>query len=111
MVIRKDLTIYQGGTYEFTMRFKNSNGTAIDVSGWTFASQLRTSYVATSTEAEAAFDMTSASIGEVTFILTDEDTEAMSARKGVWDLEYEDEDGKVFKIFRGEYELLLEVTK
>jgi hypothetical protein len=39
-----DITIEQGATYSLPLTFTNSDGTIIDVSGWTFTGQVKANY-------------------------------------------------------------------
>ncbi len=108
MAGRYDLYIDQGSTFTRTFVYKDSNGVAQDLTGFTARMMIRKTHNATG---DPLFDTdpfgTSLAIpvpadGSIILSMTDEDTAALPAPlEGVWDLEIEDGSGVVTRIIEG----------
>ena len=86
MAAPHDIDVYIGDDFSLPITIK-SNGSTLDVSGWTFKAQMATAY---GTTAAATFTIASgsASSGELVLSLTSTQTAALSLRSSyVWDFE------------------------
>ena len=83
-----DLTVYKGNDYSKTFELKDSSGVAIDLTGWSAKSQVRTrnKRAATLTVEFTATISTPETDGEVVISLTDTQTGAITRSSGYWDL-------------------------
>lgn len=88
------LSIYCGDRWEHPFHFVDEAGDPVDVSGYSWAAQVRTSQTASSAEADFSFDTTDAVTGVVVMYLTKADTAALltpgegkSSKSLTWDLQ------------------------
>ena len=114
-----NFTIEQGSTFTRTLKYKNSEGTAIDLSGHAVRMQLRTSISSTTkiidlTETQGTNDSVITVGGdgnnEITIVITAVDTAAMSFDTAVYDLEIESSN-VVTRLLQGKIKLSKEVTR
>jgi hypothetical protein len=71
MPARRDLlTPYQGDQFSHEVRFKDSNGGPVNVTGRTFASQVRRRWSDTTIDATFSVDTSNAATGVVVFTLS-----------------------------------------
>lgn len=118
-----DLTIYQGSTFEFSMRVKDSNGTPMNLTGYTGAMQIRSSYgaanpaVSLSTGSGITINVPSSTINVA---ISAADTAAISVDRSngkppkstyVYDFELTDAQGKISKLLYGDVTVFGEVTR
>ena len=103
--------IFQGNDFSRTLILKDGNNDPVDITGWSFESQLRETVESTSTEAEFTIVITDAVNGELTIGLTDVETGAMTALSGVWDFQATKTDATIETLIKGGYDLVLEVTR
>ena len=108
-----NLIIDQGATWEITFTYKNSNGTPINLTGYTAALQLRTSYDASS----AALSLSSGSgivlggtAGTIAVTATATQTGALTAGEYVYDLEVTSS-SKVTRLVQGRITVTPQVTR
>lgn len=111
---RYDLTIEQGATLARTITWTDSNGDAVDLTGYTAEAQGRASYEAT----VYAWRITSSSgitlggiAGTIALLMTAATTAALSPHRGVWDLELTAPDGTVTRLLEGAYTVRAEATR
>jgi hypothetical protein len=108
------LIIDQGATWEITFTYKGSNGSAIDLSIYTAALQLRTSYDATS----PSLSLTSPSggivlggtAGTIAITASATDTGNLTPGEYVYDLEIKT-GTKVIRLVQGRITVTPQVTK
>ena len=117
-----DITVKQGVDFRLTFTVKAS-GVAQDVSGYTWAGQIRLLFPDASPAATFSFDTTNAASGIVVAQLTDTVTAALtspntlSARQredaeyGVYDIEGTDGSGIIRRYLEGRVTLSLEATQ
>lgn len=108
-----NLIIDQGATWEITFTYKNSNGTPINLTGYTAALQLRTSYDASS----ASLSLSSGSgivlggtAGTIAVTATATQTGALTAGEYVYDLEVT-ASSKVTRLVQGRITVTPQVTR
>jgi hypothetical protein len=109
------LNIYQGATLDRTFTWKDSTGTAIDLTNYTAAAQVREKV-----DGKKLLDMTSAggrivlggAAGTIQLLVVPADTRALKpVTAGVWDLELTDAAGKVTRLLEGGAVIHAEVTR
>lgn len=79
------MLIEQGATFSSTVNVEDTAGAAINLSGYSAASQMRKSYYATSNTAITSI-VTGASNGEITLSMTAANTANLSPGRSVFDL-------------------------
>lgn len=110
------LTIYQGTTFRRVIRLTDSAGDPIDLSGATVRMHVRTKISDTATLLELTEDngralVSDAVEGEITLLVSDEDTASLDFTSGVYDLEIEYSNGTVDRVLYGTVKLSKEVTR
>lgn len=107
-----NITIYQGDTYEQTFRFRLSDGTYMNLAGYTGSAEIRR--VPSEDIVLATFTVTMLEDNESLQIsLTPEETAALTVgrRPYSWDLQLVDSEGFVTTYLAGSVRILEEVTR
>jgi hypothetical protein len=112
---RFDITINQGATYELTVTWKDSAGTAINLTGYSARMQVRETYSSTST----IVSLTNGSgitlggaAGTIAIAISATTTAALTAPfSGVYDLELVSAGGVVTRLLQGAATVSPEVTR
>lgn len=112
---RYDLEIKQGATLSLTATWRDSSGTAVNLTGYTARMQVRSAYEATST----ILSLTSGSgitlggaAGTIAITASANATAALTAPwSGVWDLELVSGGGEVTRLMEGAVTVTPEVTR
>ncbi len=110
-----NITINQGATFELTITWKDSAGTAINLTGYTARMQVRETYSSTST----IVSLTSGSgitlggaAGTIAILISATTTAALTAPfSGVYDLELVSAGGVVTRLLQGAATVSPEVTR
>ncbi len=110
-----DITINQGATFELTITYKDSAGTAINLTGYTARMQVRETYSSSST----VVSLTNGSgitlggaAGTIAILISAATTEALTAPfSGVYDLEIVSGGGVVTRLLQGAATVSPEVTR
>lgn len=109
-----DIIIEKGATWNPVITWKNSDGTAIDLTGYSARLQVRESVTASST----VISLTSGSgitlggtAGTISLLLSATDTAALTFEKGVYDLELVSGSGVVYRVLQGRVTVSPEVTR
>jgi hypothetical protein len=112
MAATRDITIYQGDTYGHTISITNdaTPPVATNVTGRTFAAQLRRYPGSDTPAATFAVDMTDAATGVVQLSLTATQTAALTAGPYAWDV-HMITGSSVLTLFAGEAVVTAEVTR
>lgn len=109
------ITIEQGSDFTPVMTWKDQNGTAIDLSGYTARMQIRESVEATSFIHELTTGngelVLGGAAGTITFAIPSATTTAFSFDTAVYDLELISGTGIVTRLLKGDVTLSLEVTR
>lgn len=107
-----DLVIEQGATFSLTIMLKKPDKQPFPLVGYTGRSQIRKNYAAPDIMAEFSVSIASPQKeGKVIMSLTDEQTAALAAVSGVYDLELESPTGEVTRIIQGKVTISPEVTR
>ena len=80
-----NIFIDQGATFTTTVTVTDSNGDAVNLSGYSVAAQIRKTFLSFSATAFTA-SISNASSGEITISLTDTQTTALEAGRFVYDV-------------------------
>ena len=97
---RVDLYLEQGADFAQPLVYRNSDGTPVDLTGYTAAAQVRKS-VGSATVA-LALTVTLGADGAITLSAPAAATEAVAIDKGVWDLELTAPGGAVTRLLSGD---------
>jgi hypothetical protein len=111
-----NLTIEQGATFRRVITWKNSSGTAINLTGFSARMQVRERV----DDADVILELSTSngritlggSAGTITIVAQDEVTTTLpEIKKGVYDLELESAGGEVTRLLRGGVEIIRQVTR
>lgn len=119
----KDITVYQGATFQIQLEIKNAAGVPLDLTGQTFRGQIRRTV--SSASSEAAFTFTLADQitdpGKVTCVISATATAAIvvdnsptfqrKITKMAYDIESQDGSGVVVRWLQGVADIVPEATK
>jgi hypothetical protein len=108
------ISIDQGATYSLALTYKDSNGTAINLTGYTAAMQIRTSYESSSTVVSLTSSsgiVITAATGLLTINITSNQTAALTPGTYVYDLEITSGAGVVTRLIQGSVMVSAEVTR
>jgi hypothetical protein len=109
-----DITIYQGATFTQQFTWKDQNGTAIDLTGYTARMMARTAvdnatpFISLATGGGIALG---GAAGTITLTMSDAQTAALAAQYGVYDLELIDGSGNVSRLLQGNLFVHKEITR
>lgn len=107
--LQGDSRIEQGTDWKIPLVI-SSGGSPINITGFTFAAQIKRQYEDETALQVITVNITDAPNGALELVLTDVETRALPACKGVWDLEQTDAGGDVSRILEGIVEITPEVT-
>jgi hypothetical protein len=108
------ISIDQGATYSLALTYKDANGAAINLTGYTAAMQIRTSYEAASTVLSLTSSsgiVITAATGLLTINITSNQTAALNPSTYVYDLEITSSAGVVTRLIQGSVMVSAEVTR
>jgi len=110
-----DIYIEQGATYNQPLVWKDSSGTAVNVTGYTARMQIRktvdaTTIILTLTTENGRIIVGGAN-GLITLLVSAADTAALTTFCGVYDLEVISPAGVVTRLLEGQVEVSKEVTR
>lgn len=112
---QKNITIYQGDTYELIFRLKDTNGDYVNLTGCTAKSQIRATASTGTVAAEftaTILTQSGATLGGVSLTLSAATTGALSlTTPGVWDVQLTWPDNTVRTYLAGTVTLTREVTR
>jgi hypothetical protein len=109
-----NLTLLQGQTEVRDLAIKDDSNVAIDITGWSFAAQVRSSYASNDVLATPTVAILVAASGTARMTFSAAVTAAIPYREGrtyVWDLEGTRADGTVIRILQGSVTIDPEVTR
>ncbi len=106
----QDLIITRGDTETLVVTITTDGSTPVNITGRTYASQIRTQQDSTTIKASFTCTVTSGAAGEVTCVLSSTSSAALSAGLYFWDLQ-ETASGVVSTILAGTVTVLADVTR
>lgn len=109
MAIKANLIIDQGATYATKLNITDTDGSAIDLTGYTAAAQIRKHY--TSSNSTPFSVSVTAATGAVVLSLTANATANLVAGRYVYDVELTDGAGRISRIIEGTVTITPNVTR
>lgn len=106
-----ELTLDQGTTFETSIALTNDDQTAINITGYSFASQIRKSYYSTNAVANLAVSVVDASTGNVKLSMTSANTANVKAGRYLYDLVMTDTGGVKTRVIEGIITVTPQVTR
>jgi hypothetical protein len=106
----QDLIITRGDTETLVVTITEDGSTAVDITGRTYSSQIRSQQDSTTIKASLTCTVTDGAAGQVTCVLSATSSAALSAGLYFWDLE-ENASGVVSTILSGNVTVLADVTR
>lgn len=106
----QDLTITRGDTETLVVTITTDGSTAVDITGRTYSSQIRTQQDSTTIKASFTCTVTAAASGQVTCVLSAASSATLSAGLYFWDLQ-ENASGVISTILAGNITVLADVTR
>jgi hypothetical protein len=106
----QDLIITRGDTETLVVTITTDGSTAVDITGRTYLSQIRSQQDSTTIKASFTCTVTSGAAGQVTCVLSSTSSAALSAGLYFWDLQ-ETASGVVSTILAGTVTVLADVTR
>ena len=105
-----NIFIDQGATFTTTVTETDSNGDAVNLSGYSVAAQIRKTFLSSSATAFTA-TISNASSGEITISLTDTQTTALEAGRFVYDVLINASGGTKTRVVEGQVTVNPSVTR
>ena len=105
-----NIFIDQGATFTTTVTVTDSNGDAVNLSGYSVAAQIRKTFLSSSATAFTA-SISNASSGEITILLTDTQTTALEAGRFVYDVLITASGGTKTRVVEGQVTVNPSVTR
>jgi hypothetical protein len=110
-----DITIEQGATFRRILTWRDGNGVAVNLTGWTARLQMRRSLTASSPflelNTESGGLVLGGSAGTIEIVISAEATAALDQKHGVYDLEMVSGSGEVTRLLQGRVTLDREATR
>jgi hypothetical protein len=110
MAVYSNLTVDQGSDATFTIDVTDTNGGALNLTGYTVAGQIRKSF-SSSTAVDFVASVSSALNGEVTLTLSNSVTNGMKAGRYLYDVEITSSGGSKTRVLEGQLEVMAGVTQ
>ena len=105
-----NIFIDQGATFTTTVTVTDSNGDAVNLSGYSVAAQIRKTFLSSSATAFTA-SISNASAGEITISLTDSQTTSLEAGRYVYDVLITASGGTKTRVVEGQVTVNPSVTR
>ena len=105
-----ELTIEQGATFNTIINVGDGTGVYQNLYGYSARSQMRKSYYS-STKHDFSVEVTTPNVGEITMSMSASNTSNLSPGRYVYDVEIDDGNGYVTRIFEGIVTVLPNVTR
>jgi len=106
----QDLIITRGDTETLVVTITTDGSTAVDITGRTYLSQIRTQQDSTTIKASFTCTVTNGAAGQVTCVLSSTSSAALSAGLYFWDLQ-ENASSVISTILAGTVTVLADVTR
>lgn len=119
----KDITVYQGATFQIQLEIKNASGTPLDLTGHTFRGQIRRTVSSATPDATFTFTLANQMTdpGKVTCVISATNTAAIvvdvsptyqrKTTKMSYDIESQDGSGFVTRWLQGVADIVPEATR
>ena len=110
MAVYSNLTVDQGTDFTMSVDVTDTDGDALNLTGFTVAGQVRRSYFST-TAVNFTCAVSNATSGIITFSLSGTQSDAMKAGRYVYDVEITNAGGTKTRVLEGQLEIMPAVTK
>ena len=109
-----NITGYQGDYIQLTLNLKDSNGTALNLSGYQVRGQVRTNYGATGVLLDLNPTITNSTSGTIAININSYISQDLPVSDHIYDIERYPSgipSGNTIKLMRGKFSILPEVTR
>ena len=110
MAVYSNLTVDQGTDFTMSVDVTDTDGDALNLTGFTVAGQVRRSYFST-TAVDFTCAVSNATSGIITVSLSGTQSDAMKAGRYVYDVEITNAGGTKTRVLEGQLEIMPAVTK
>ena len=110
MAVYSNLTVDQGTDFTMSVNVTDTDGDALNLTGFTVAGQVRRSYFST-TAVNFTCAVSNATSGIITVSLSGTQSDAMKAGRYVYDVEITNAGGTKTRVLEGQLEIMPAVTK
>ena len=110
MAVYSNLTVDQGTDFTMSVDVTDTDGDALNLTGFTVACQVRRSYFST-TAVNFTCAVSNATSGIITVSLSGTQSDAMKAGRYVYDVEITNAGGTKTRVLEGQLEIMPAVTK
>ena len=110
MAVYSNLTVDQGTDFTMSVDVTDTDGDALNLTGFTVAGQVRRSYFST-TAVNFTCAVSNATSGIITVSLSGTQSDAMKAGRYVYDVEITNAGGAKTRVLEGQLEIMPAVTK
>ena len=110
MAVYSNLTVDQGTDFTMSVDVTDTDGDALNLTGFTVAGQVRRSYFST-TAVNFTCAVSNATSGIITVSLSGTQSDAMKAGRYVYDVEITNAGGTKTRVLEGQLEIMPSVTK
>ena len=110
MAVYSNLTVDQGTDFTMSVDVTDTDGDALNLTGFTVAGQVRRSYFST-TAVNFTCAVSNATSGIITVSLSGTQSDAMKAGRYVYDVEITNSGGTTTRVLEGQLEIMPAVTK
>jgi len=100
MALYEDIEIEQGATFRYLVDLTSNDGSTYDLSGHTFAAQVKKNYASSSVSATFTAETTT-NAGQIRLSLTDEQTALIKAGRYVFDVLIQNDAGEKYRVIEG----------
>ncbi len=111
MAGKYDFDLDQGATFNRAIIIKDAANAVVNLTGHSFAGQIRTTAQSSDIAGTFAFVITNAVAGEVTWSMTSTNTALLPAQQCVYDVELTQSNGEIIRILSGYVNILSNVTR
>ncbi len=111
MSAKYDFDMDQGATFNRALTLKDDSGTVVDISGCSFAGQVRTTALSGTVAGTFTFEVTNATQGQFTWKMTSTNTALLPAQQCVYDVEMTQANNDVVRLLEGFVNIKSNVTR
>lgn len=106
-----ELNLDQGTTFETTIDLTNDDGTAINVAGYSFSSQIRKSYYSSNATANISTAVLDEANGKIQLSITSANTANIKAGRYLYDLKMTTDENVTSRVIEGIITVSPQVTR
>lgn len=115
-MVKQNLTLIRGDSKTYSLHFRNSNGTDLNITGWTIYLTVKRNYTDADIDAilqKIVITHTDPTHGQTSIVLENSDTENLPIGVFLFDIQAKTNatPAKIYTIMRGQYIILEDVTR